>query len=164
MSGVEIQEVIDEMPAENGLTADDQTPPEEMDSLAVSPRQRLALEVFCKGGTIGDAARAANVSRQTLHRWRAKYPHFAMAMSSWSSACLVMAESQLEELASRAVGALAIAIDKGDARSAMAVLRSLGILRTYQPCKAPGAAREQSSRRAGGGCARAVESRRAGKR
>ena len=104
-------------------------------------KQRLALEAFCKGGTIGDAAKAANVSRQTLHRWRAKYPHFALAMSSWSSACLSIAESQLEELASRAVGALSNAIDKGDANTARAVLRSLGVLRTYQPLKA-GAARE----------------------
>jgi hypothetical protein len=108
-----------------------------MDPQVVSPRQRLALEAFCKGGTIGDAAKAANVSRQTLHRWRAKYPHFALAMSSWSSACLRTAESQLAELASRAVGALSNAIDKGDARSAMGVLRSLGVLRTYQPFKAP---------------------------
>ena len=83
---------------------DDQTPQEEMDPQAISPRQRLALEAFCNGGTIGDAAKAANVSRQTLHRWRAKYPHFALAMSSWSSACLSMAESQLAELASRAMG------------------------------------------------------------
>jgi hypothetical protein len=135
--------------AQGGLPAeDDQTPPEEMDPQAVSPRQRLALEAFCKGGTIGDAARAANVSRQTLHRWRAKYPHFALAMSSWSSACLSTAESQLAEMASRAVAALGNAIDKGDARSAMAVLRSLGILRTYQPSKA-GAAREQVNGRAG---------------
>jgi hypothetical protein len=108
-----------------------------MDPEAVSPRQRFALEAFCKGGTIGDAAKAANVSRQTLHRWRAKYPHFAMAMSSWSAACLSTAESQLAELASRAVGALSNAIDKGDARTAMAVLRSLGVVRTYQPSKAP---------------------------
>jgi hypothetical protein len=145
MNGVAIQEAIDEMPADSGFTADDQTPPEEMDFQAVSPRQRLALEAFCKGGTIGDAAKAANVSRQTLHRWRAKYPHFALAMSSWSSACLSTAESELAELASRAVGALSNAIDKGDSRSAMAVLRSLGVLRTYQPS----AAREQSSSRAG---------------
>jgi hypothetical protein len=129
----------------DGAAEEDQTPPEEMDPQAVSPRQRLALEAFCKGGTIGDAARAANVSRQTLHRWRAKYPHFALAMSSWSSACLSMAESQLAELTSRAVGALSNAIDKGDARSAMAVLRSLGVLRTYQPS----AAREQLNSRAG---------------
>jgi transposase-like protein len=137
MSGMAIQEAIKEIPGQPLNTADDQTPPEEMDPQAVSPRQRLALEAFCKGGTIGDAAKAANVSRQTLHRWRAKYPHFALAMSSWSSACLSMAESQMEELASRAVVALGNAIDKGDARSAMAVLRSLGILRTYQPSKAP---------------------------
>jgi transposase-like protein len=130
--------------AQSGAAADDdQTPPKEMDPQAVSPRQRLALEAFCKGGTIGDAAKAADVSRQTLHRWRAKYPHFALAMSSWSSACVAIAESQLEELASRAVCALAIAIDKGDARSAMAVLRSLGILRTYQPSKAPPAGAEK---------------------
>jgi hypothetical protein len=137
MSGAAIQEAIEEMPADSEMAAGDQTPPEEMDPQAVSPRQRWALEAFCKGGTIGDAAKAANVSRQTLHRWRAKYPHFAMAMSSWSSACLSTAESQLAELASRAVGALSNAIDKGDARTAMAVLRSLGVLRTYQPSKAP---------------------------
>jgi transposase-like protein len=153
MRGVAIQEAIEEMPADSepfdmaqgrpfdgaqgGAATDDQTPPEEMDPQAVSPRQRLALEAFCKGGTIGDAAKAANVSRQTLHRWRAKYPHFALAMSSWSSACLSTAESQLVELASRAVGALSNAIDKGDARTATAVLRSLGVLRTYQPSKAP---------------------------
>lgn len=133
--------------AQDNGPADDQTPPEEMDLGVVSPRQRLALEAFCKGGTIGDAAKAANVSRQTLHRWRVKYPHFAVAMSSWSSACLSIAEGQLEELASRAVGALSNAIDKGDANTARAVLRSLGVLRTYQPSKAPAAARE--SRHAG---------------
>jgi hypothetical protein len=50
----------------------------------------------------------------------------------------------MAELASRAVVALANAINKGDARSAMAVLRSLGVLRTYQPSKAPAGGAEKT--------------------
>jgi transposase-like protein len=121
----------------SGAVRDDETPPEEMDRRRLSPRQMAALKAFHGGSSLADAAKAAGVTRQTLHRWRTQYHWFAEAMEVWEEGQMVIARSRLVDMADNAIDALAHAIEKGDARAAMMVLRSLRILRTYGPVKPP---------------------------
>jgi transposase-like protein len=137
MNGQTLQDAVDETGQEGVPTMDDETPVEERDPGVISPRQRRALEAFSQGCSLGDAAKAAGVTRQTLHRWRARYAEFGEAMSSWEAACLSIAHSHVVDMAVRATVALSDAIDKGDSRAAIMVLRSLRVLRSYLPGKPP---------------------------
>jgi transposase-like protein len=121
----------------DGTVRDDETPPEEMDRRRLSPRQMAALKAFHGGSSLAEAAKAAGVTRQTLHRWRTQYHSFSEAMEVWEEGQMVIARSRLVDMADNAIDALANAIEKGDARAAMMVLKSLRILRTYGPLKPP---------------------------
>jgi transposase-like protein len=132
-----VQDKCDLAALKEGAVMDDETPPEEMDRRRLSPRQMLALKAFHSGSSLADAAKAAGVTRQTLHRWRTQYHWFFEAMEVWEEGQMVIARSRLVDMADNAVDALAHAIEDGDARAAMMVLKSLRILRTYGPLKAP---------------------------
>jgi len=137
MHGKTLQDEVDEMAKAIGMPMDDQTPPEERDPGVISPRQRRALEAFAAGGSLWDAATAAGVTRRTLHRWRVRYPEFGEAMTSWEAAVTRIAKSHVAGMVVRAAGALSNAIDKDDARSAIIVLRSMGVIKSYTPSKPP---------------------------
>jgi hypothetical protein len=156
-----VQDKCDLEDLKSGRVRDDETPPEEMDRTRLSPRQMLALRAFHSGSSITDAAKAAGVTRQTLHRWRTIYHSFAEAMDVWEEGQMIIARSRLVDMADNAIDTLANVIADGNARAAMIVLRSLRILRTYAPLKPPaeekmrshdaareqGAAREQANSR-----------------
>jgi transposase-like protein len=148
-----VQDRCDLADLKSGAVRDDETPPEEMNRRRLSPRQMTALKAFHSGSSLADAAKAAGVTRQTLHRWRTQYHSFAEAMEVWEEGQMIIARSRLVDMASNAVNALESAIEDGELQPAMLVLKSLRILRTYAPLKPPaekmpGAAREQTSRRA----------------
>jgi len=132
-----VQDKCDLADLKEGTVRDDETPPEEMDRRRLSPRQMAALKAFHSGSSLTDAAKAAGVTRQTLHRWRTQYHWFAEAMEVWEEGEMVIARSRLVDMADNAVDALAHAIEHGDARAAIMVLKSLRILRTYGPVKPP---------------------------
>jgi transposase-like protein len=132
-----VQDQCDLADLKNGTVRDDETPPQEMDRRRLSPRQMTALKAFHSGSSLADAAKAAGVTRQTLHRWRTQYHSFSEAMEVWEEGQMVIARSRLVDMATNAVDALANAIEGGDARAAMMVLKSLRILRTYGPLKPP---------------------------
>jgi len=132
-----VQDKGDLADLKSGAVLDDETPPEEMDRRRLSPRQMAALKAFHSGSTLADAAKAAGVTRQTLHRWRTQYHWFAEAMEVWEEGQMIIARSRLVDMADNAIDALTHAIEDGDARAAIMVLKSLRILRTYGPLKAP---------------------------
>ena len=139
-----VQDKCDLADLKAGRVRDDEDPPQEMDRTRLSPRQMAALKAFHSGASLKDTAKAAGVSRQTLHRWRTIYHSFSRAMEVWEEGQMIIARSRLVDMANNAVDALAQTIEDGNARAAMMVLRSLQILRTYAPLKPPaeGAARE----------------------
>ena len=139
-----VQDKCDLADLKAGRVRDDEDPPQEMDRTRLSPRQMAALKAFHSGASLKDTAKAAGVSRQTLHRWRTIYHSFSRAMEVWEEGQMIIARSRLVDMANNAVDALAQTIEDGNARAAMMVLRSLQILRTYAPLKPPaeGGARE----------------------
>jgi|WetSurMetagenome_2_1015567.scaffolds.fasta_scaffold727030_1 hypothetical protein len=48
---------------------------------ALSPSQRLAIEVLLSGGTDGEAAKAASIARETVCRWRHGDADFIAALN-----------------------------------------------------------------------------------
>jgi transposase-like protein len=132
-----VQDRCDLADLKSGAVRDDETPPEEMNRRRLSPRQMTALKAFHSGSSLADAAKAAGVTRQTLHRWRTQYHSFAEAMEVWEEGQMIIARSRLVDMASNAINALESAIEDGELQPAMVVLKSLRILRTYGPLKPP---------------------------
>ena len=98
--------------------------------MGLSPKQQLALQALMAGKNYSRAAFAAGVTRHTLHRWRRNEPRFAAAMTSWQTNAVTAAQAQLLEVSEEAVQTIADAVGSGDARVAMEVLRSLGVMTT----------------------------------
>src|SRR5579872_1365044 len=92
---------------------------------ALTPAQRIAIERLSVGETVVDAARAAGVTRMTLHRWLKQDAEFVAAYNAWQEETLASARGRLLALADTAVTTVANAMRNGDARAAMAVLKAM---------------------------------------
>lgn len=114
------------------MTADDEVPgeaiPDPIEKL--TPVQLDALEALLAGATDAAAAEAAGVVRTTVSRWKNHDPEFKAA---YNAARLKRAEriqnrlwSRIDELADTVLEA---ALDDGDARMAMQLLKRLGAFR-----------------------------------
>jgi hypothetical protein len=74
-----------------------------------------------------DAADAALVSRATVHRWMHD-PVFLAAFNGRRSEAVASVRANLLRLQDKALSAVEDAIDSGDSRVALAVLRGAGLL------------------------------------
>lgn len=97
-------------------------------SLALSPSQRTAIELLTSGRTMAAAAVAAGVNRSTLHRWFKGDAAFVAAFNAWQRDVLATSRGRLLSLSDLAVATVARAMNKGDAKTAVAVLKSLGVM------------------------------------
>jgi hypothetical protein len=91
------------------------------------PDQAEALGFLLAGDSITDAAARVGVARQTVHRWLRDDAAFIAAVNSGRRELVEQTQARLVRLADKAVDALEVALDDGDARIALALLRSLGI-------------------------------------
>ena len=94
----------------------------------LEPKQVVALESLLLGSTATEAARVAGVDRRTLFRWLRSNAEFQSAINRGRREAREVAIMRLERLADSAVSALERALGEGDARSALTVLRGLGLL------------------------------------
>ena len=83
---------------------------------------------MASGQSATDAAAAAGIHRQTLHRWLRDDPAFRAAFHAWQSAAADHAKARLLALADAAVTTVAAAVAAGDTHAALAVLRGQGLL------------------------------------
>ena len=95
---------------------------------AVSPAQERAIEALMAGATVTDAAKAANVSRQSLHRWRRDDYSFVARLNAARRDLREEVEHRLQALASEAIDSVSRAIQGGDARAGLSLLKGLGLL------------------------------------
>jgi hypothetical protein len=94
----------------------------------VPANQRMAIEALVAGKNMTTSAEAAGVTRATLWRWLNKDPEFQAALNSYKREVCEQVETQTVGLAKLAIEAVENALRSGDARTAIAVLRGLGIL------------------------------------
>jgi hypothetical protein len=103
----------------------------------LSPAQLLAAKALRNGCSLWQAAKAAGVSRLTLHEWRVRHPEFSHAMERWEAKELTLAHSRVAELAPLAADAMSDALAKEDPRAAVALLRSIQVLQAFGATKLP---------------------------
>lgn len=94
----------------------------------ISPLQERALEALLSGVSVAEASRAEGVDRATVHRWLRSDPAFQVAFNQARTAMRAAAEGRLETLASKALDVIAYALDQSDPKTAIAVLRGVGLL------------------------------------
>ncbi len=95
--------------------------------------QRRAIQRLASGQSATDAAAAAGVHRQTVHRWLRDDPAFRAAFHAWQAAAADHARARLLALADAAVTTVAAAVAAGDTRTALAVLKGQGLLAPPTP-------------------------------
>lgn len=95
---------------------------------SLTARQKRALDQLVAGATITAAARSASVHRSTVHRWLREDFDFQAAYNGYQNDLRREVEGRLLQLAHSASDTLAAAIEQGDVRAALAVLKGVGAL------------------------------------
>ena len=101
--------------------------------LALSGPQRTAIELLTSGHTLVAAATAAGVSRMTLYRWLQGDANFLAAFNAWQQDVLDTARGRVLALSDLAVNTIAKSMSGGDAKTALKVLQSMGVLERAKP-------------------------------
>ena len=102
-------------------------PPDEL-AKQLSPEKVKALQALNAGQNMRQAAKSSGVGRTTLYRWLKHDPYFRAAFNAWKEEMLESAHARLLRSADIAITTLVQAIAKGDARSALAMLKGIGAL------------------------------------
>ncbi len=92
---------------------------------SLSRAQATAVEALLAGKTITAAAAAAGVDRATVHRWRKDDFAFQAELNSGRRELRSAAFGNLERLAAKAADCLEKALDQGDVKAALEVLKRL---------------------------------------
>lgn len=104
---------------------------------AVSPSQRLAIDVLLAGGTDTEAARAASVARETVCRWRHSDADFIAALNRERHAIFDATRDRLRVAGLKAIETLSGFLTSSYAptrmKAASILLRSLGNLGATLP-------------------------------
>ncbi len=99
----------------------------------LTKQQLIALERLLLGDKVTDAAKSAQVSRETLHRWLRENWTFQAALNQRQAEIQRAVRSKLLATAEKAVDTVANAIEKGDLKAALTLLKGVGILSGQEP-------------------------------
>jgi AcrR family transcriptional regulator len=91
--------------------------------------QQTALECLLMGKSIAETARSAGVSRVAIYRWLKRDAAFQAAYNQWHDQLQESCRSRLQALTDKATDALEKALEAGDARTAMQLLKGMGMIK-----------------------------------
>src|SRR5579884_1980191 len=91
--------------------------------------QQEALAAIKAGMSFPKAAEAAGVGRTTIYRWVQSDPHFRAAYNAWQHETRESAHARLLKLTEKAVEVVEAAMRRSDEKTAVALLKHLGVLR-----------------------------------
>ena len=101
----------------------------------MSVGQLNAIDILVQGKTDQETALAVGVTRETVTRWRNDNPHFAAELNKQRRSIWAASHDRLRSLAGKAVDTLEAALDSGDSRIAVEVMKAVGL---YGQVKPPG--------------------------
>ncbi len=99
----------------------------------LTPQQTKVMELLLVGSTITKAAGQAGVDRTTVHRWLRGDSGFQAASNAARRNLQREIEGRLLQIARSAAETVAAAVDHGDVRASLAVLRGIGLLAGAAP-------------------------------
>jgi len=94
----------------------------------LSPGQLSVLREIMAGKSIAAAAKNTRVSRSTIYRWQSEDANYIAALNAWKRQMDESVRNRLVALADRAVTAINNALLTCDAKTAMSLLKGLGML------------------------------------
>ena len=94
----------------------------------VSVKQQQAMALLCAGCARVEVARRVGVSQGTLWNWTHRNRRFEEALSAWRREMAGSARARLLGLSGAGYRAIALALERGDAKVALAVFKGLGVL------------------------------------
>ncbi|MGD0387470.1 MAG: helix-turn-helix domain-containing protein [Tepidisphaeraceae bacterium] len=92
-------------------------------------KQEAALDLLRMGITVAETARTTGVSRGTIYHWLRHDPVFQAAYNRWHDEMEKGAQSRLLMMTEKAMDALEKALEAGDARAALHLLKGMGMFR-----------------------------------
>ena len=98
------------------------------DSTVLSRQQIEAVELLLRGVTVTAAADEIGVSRSTVHRWMSDNSTFIATLNAGKKDLRDSCEARLFSLADSAIDSLSTAMEEGDGRLALALLKELGLV------------------------------------
>ena len=90
--------------------------------------QQQALGALLGGASVTTAAEVAGVDRTTVHRWLRADFEFRAALNGGRRELHQALQARLDGVAQRAVEAVSSAVDSGDPKTALALLKGMGLL------------------------------------
>ena len=103
----------------------------------LSVEQLNAIDVLVQGRSDQETAVTVGVARETVTRWRNDNPHFAAQLNRQRRLIWGNSHDRLRALASKAVDTLDLALQNGDARAAVEVLKAVGLYGQLPPTSGP---------------------------
>ena len=97
------------------------------EKVCLTAQQELAVDLLATGKTITEAANALGVTRQTVSEWRNQNPVFEAALNERREELWSGMIDRLRALLPKTLSVLEQAIDRGDIRATIAVLRAAGL-------------------------------------
>jgi hypothetical protein len=100
--------------------------------IKLGAEQQRALSFLVEGKSLVEPSRICRISRQTLYRWMKEDAAFVAAYNRWCEQMHQSARSRLLGMADKATVAVERALENGDAKAALQLLRGLGVLKEQQ--------------------------------
>ncbi len=105
----------------------DPTEPDQIRPPEVTDRQSIAIDALVAGSTHLEAAKLAGVQRSTVTGWCNKNIIFIAEWNRRRRQRLTAAGERLHEATSTALDVVAVTINSGDVRTALALIRLVGV-------------------------------------
>jgi transposase-like protein len=93
----------------------------------LSPAQETALTLYLAGQSDRDVAQAVGVTRQTCWEWRRQHPVFMAELERRRAEVWRQPQERLRSLLSKAVDNLGQAVESGDLKASIELLKAVGL-------------------------------------
>ena len=103
----------------------------------LSVEQLNAIDILVQGKTDQETALAVGVVRETVTRWRNDNPHFAAELNKQRKLIWGTNQDRLRSLTTKAVDTIGTALDAGDSKAAVEVLKAVGLYGQVTPPSGP---------------------------
>jgi len=92
-------------------------------------KQQAALDLLRIGISVAETARTTGITQQTIYNWLRHDPVFGAAYNRWHDEMEKGAQSRLLMMTEKAMDALEKALEAGNARAALQLLKGMGMFR-----------------------------------
>ena len=103
----------------------------------LSVQELNAIDILVQGKTDQETALAVGVVRETVTRWRNDNPYFAAELNKQRKLIWGTNQDRLRSLTTKAVDTIETALDAGDSKAAVEVLKAVGLYGQVTPPSGP---------------------------